>query len=206
VNLASLLEEWAAKFDVQTVLERAVGNAAPACVALAARGARVVAVVDDPSGIGRARAAYGPDADVRVAGAVEGDGGADLPRSDLVVVHGAAPGSDWREALRAFGKHAAKLVVVEAENPGTWKAELTSRWARLRGGEADGADGWGRTDALAPVLWEMGRVREHAFLDVPPVGVGRPGLARRVAPAHAFVVDVTPRSPQARRRLRLETA
>ena len=64
----------------------------------------------------------------------------------------------------------------------------------------------GRTEALAPVLWEIGRVREHMFLEVPPLGLRAPRLVRRVAPQHAFVIDVTPRTPQARRRLRLETA
>jgi hypothetical protein len=50
------------------------------------------------------------------------------------------------------------------------------------------APSWGATSALAPVLWEIGRVREHE----PIQGDG-----------HAFVVDVTPRTPQARRRLRV---
>ena len=161
----------------------------------------MVAVVDDAASAEQVWAAYGAKADVRIVGKND----ADLPKSDLVVVHGDAPGSDWRTPLLALGKLAVKLVVVGVENPGAWRAEARSLFARVAGG-VNGGSGWGRTEALAPVLWEIGRVREHAFLDVPRLATRAPRLARRVAPRHAFVVDVTPRSPQARRRLRLETA
>jgi hypothetical protein len=201
VNLATLLDEWATKYDVHTVLERALGRAAePACAALAAGGKTTVVVVDDEESASRVRAAYGAKADVRIAGRADDD----LPKSDLVVIHGGAPAGDWRASLHALGKHAAKLVVVAAENEGAWQAEMRSRLSRVAGG--DGDSGWGRTEVLAPLLWEIGRVKEHAFLDVPMLGQRAPRLASRVAPLHAFVVDVTPRSPQARRRLRLETA
>jgi hypothetical protein len=204
VNLAALLDEWAAKYDVKTVIERVLGgDTVPVCPSLVAHGKTAVVVVDDEAGATRARAAYGPNADVRLAGR----GDEDLPKSDMVVIHG-TPAGDWREVLLGLGKHAAKLVVVAAENPGAWRAEVRARWTKMTegtNGDGHGDARWGRTEALAPVLWEIGRVREHAFLDVPPLGVRAPKLARRVAPFHAFVVDVTPRSPQARRRLRLET-
>jgi hypothetical protein len=204
VNLAALLEAWVAKYDVETVLERIVGpGASPACAALAARGKRVVAVVDDRSSASGVRAAYGASAEVRVAG---GDP-AELPKSDLVLVHGARIEGDWRAALTELGAHATKLVVVVVENPGAWPARARSLLARVTGENGAGHDpaseGWGRTAALAPVLWAIGRVRDHAYLDVPPLGVRAPRLAARVAPLHAFVVDVTPRTPQARRKLRL---
>ena len=62
--------------------------------------------------------------------------------------------------------------------------------------------------ALARVLWQIGRVREHAYLGLPrlagasaivqvPAGV----LVRRTARWHVFVVETAPRTPQARRRL-----
>jgi hypothetical protein len=75
------------------------------------------------------------------------------------------------------------------------------------------------TLSLAPVLWELGRVREHEYLVIPralemlnrltddaassavlrgPLGA----MVRRTAMLHAFVVDLAPRTPQARRRLR----
>jgi hypothetical protein len=202
VSFGALLDEWAAKYDVRTALERVIGRSEPpSCAALVARGVTVAAIVDDAAGADHVRAAYGAKTDVRIAGRTD----AEPAKSDLVVVHGEAPEGDWRAALLALGAHAAKLVVVGVENPGTWRAEARSLLARVSG-RVNGGSGWGRTEALAPVLWEIGRVREHVFLDVPPLGLRAPKLVRRVAPLHAFVVDVTPRTPQARRRLRLETA
>jgi hypothetical protein len=75
------------------------------------------------------------------------------------------------------------------------------------------------TVRLAPSLWSAGRVRDHAFLATPAAvrmavaawrrsavaGVFHapaPALIRRASPLHAFVVDTTPRTPQARRHLR----
>ncbi|MGO8996492.1 MAG: hypothetical protein ACLQVI_24520 [Polyangiaceae bacterium] len=209
MNFAELLDAWAAKYDARTVLERAIGRAAvPLCAALVAGGRDLVGVVDDAESRERMRAAYGAKADVRIAGE-----DADLPKADLVVVHGGArPGDwrDWRASLLELGKLASKLVVVCTRNPEAWNVEVSSLLARLPGlpppaDDASGDAGWGRTRALAPVLWEIGRVKEHAFLDVPPLGQRAPRLARRLAPSHAFVVDVTPRTPQARRRVRLET-
>jgi hypothetical protein len=215
VNFEALLDEWAAKYDARTAIERIIGpKASPACAALVVRGGIVVAVVDDAASAGHVREAYGAKADVRVAtpsrrgariGLHSARDDAELPKCDLVVVHGEALAGDWRGSLLALGKLAVKLVVVGVENPGAWQAEARSLFARVAGG-MNGGSGWGRTEALAPVLWEIGRVREHAFLDVPRLATRVPRLARRVAPLHAFVIDVTPRSPQARRRLRLETA
>jgi hypothetical protein len=202
VSFGALLDDWAAKYDVRTVLERVIGRSeSPACAALVARGVTVAAVVDDAAGVDHVRAAYGAKTDVRIAGRGE----AESAKSDLVVIHGEAPAEDWRAAVLALGAQAAKLVVIGVENPGTWRAEARSLFARVSG-RANGGSGWGRTEALAPVLWEIGRVRAHTFLEVPPLGLRAPRLVRRVAPLHAFVIDVTPRTPQARRRLRLETA
>ncbi len=161
MTLEALLVAWAAKYDVETVLERIVGRGTSVCDPLATRGKRVVVVRDD--------------ANVETAA------------FDLVVVHGDEPTtSDWRTWLAAIGKRAAKLVVVEAPNP-----RQPSRIARWMGATS-GAGSWGATSSLAPVLWEIGRVREHAVLDT--------------AARHAFVIDVTPRTPQARRKVRLGLA
>lgn len=204
MNAETLLEQWAAKFEAQSVLERIVGKGtSPACAALAAEGKSIVTVVDPDASTERVRAVYGLKADVRVAG----NDDALLPKSDLVLVHGSTPPGDWHATLAALAKHATKLVIVVAENPLAWPAQaraLLEKRGRANGANgANGHSGWGKTAALAPVLWEIGRVREHAFLDVPAIGLRSPKLAARLAPRHAFVVDVTPRSPQARRRLRL---
>jgi hypothetical protein len=75
------------------------------------------------------------------------------------------------------------------------------------------------TNALAPALWSVGRVRDHAFLAIPAaVRVAMAAwqrsavadvlhapaswVVRQASPLHAFVVDTTPRTPQARRHLR----
>jgi hypothetical protein len=222
VTLETLLAEWggAAKLDVQTVLERIIGRAtAPACAAFAASGKSIVTVVDADASTERVRAVYGLKADVRVAG----NDDVELPKSDLVLVHGGAP-HDWQSTLTALSKHATKAMIVVVANPRAWPAQARSFLARMKemtnpgngGGAPNGASAattngasgqaersWGDTAELAPVLWEIGRVREHAFLDVPPLGIRSPKLAPRLAPRHAFVIDVTPRTPQARRRLRL---
>jgi hypothetical protein len=201
---------------VQTVLERIVGRGAPACAALAAQGKEIVTVIDPDASGERVKAVYGLKADVRVAG----NDDVVLPKSDLVLVHGGAP-LDWQSTLTGLSKHATKLFIVALDNPLAWPAQarsLAERFGITRAvpGRATtgsaGRSGWGRTADLAPVLWEIGRVREHAFLDVPPLGARSAGLVGlghvgpRLAPRHAFVVDVTPRTPQARRRLRLGAA
>jgi hypothetical protein len=213
VNLEGLLDLWTSpsKFETQTVLERVIGRStAPAAAALAVQGKSIVTVVDADASTERVRAVYGLKADVRIAG----NDDVILPKSDLVLIHGGALGGDWRSALTSLAKHATKLVIVAVENPLAWQAQSHALLRRLTGGKAtngtNGNGGWGKTAELAPVLWELGRVREHLFLDVPPFGSTSPlasrlgpRLASRLAPQHAFVVDVTPRSPQARRRLRL---
>ena len=213
MNLAALLERWASKVQAETVLERIVGRATtPACAALAAEGKTIVTVVDPDASGERVKAVYGLKTDVRVAG----NDDVVLPKSDLVLIHGGKP-RDWQATLAALGKLATKVLIVVAENPSAWPLQarafidlVTGGNGAKAGARANGStapapwEGWGRTSELAPVLWEIGRVREHEFLDVPPLAARSPSLVRfapRLAAEHAFVVDVTPRSPQARRRL-----
>jgi hypothetical protein len=102
-------------------------------------------------------------------------------------------GTAWQDYLVALGRRAQKALLVFVRN-----AE--------RPGQGDSPD----TTALARVLWQVGRVREHVYLGLPrwvagsgvvhvPVGV----VVRRMARFHGFVVDTIPRTPQARRRLRV---
>jgi hypothetical protein len=114
-------------------------------------------------------------------------------RVDLVVSFDApAHGAGWEAYFAALARRAEKsllVVVRNAERPGQGTAPDTS--------------------AIARVLWQVGRVRQHVYLGVPrffasadvvPVPAGL--LVRRTARLHAFVVDTAPRTPQARRRLR----
>lgn len=125
---------------------------------------------------------------------------AGVDRVDLLVSWDAparaAGAAGWEEYLAALARRAQKALLVLARN-----AE--------RPGQGSSPD----TTALARVLWQVGRVRQHAYLGLPrlvassdvveaPAGA----LVRRVARIHAFVVDTAPRTPQARRRLRTVAA
>jgi hypothetical protein len=126
-------------------------------------------------------------------------------RADVVVAYG-TPDPD---GVVDLASRAAKVLVVVLDNPD--RLGLGHASGRARGAE------------LARKLWEVGRVREHAYLVFPravevvaaargqvvapdvahaPVGP----LVRSMAHLHAYVVDTTPRSPQARRRLRIAGA
>jgi hypothetical protein len=142
---------------------------------------------------------------------IDADPGGPPPagRADLVVSFDAATrAGDWRGRLKSLAGQASKVLVVVGPNPD--RVQLGAV-AQLAGGR-EVAD-------VAGLLWELGRVREHAYLVFPravevlaavrgslaepdvaraPVGA----LVRRTARLHAFVVDLAPRTPQARRRLR----
>jgi hypothetical protein len=129
--------------------------------------------------------------------------------ADLVVCFdpygSAAAASDALARVADLASRAAKGLVVVLENPDRVGF----------GSKASNGSG-----AVARLLWELGRVRDHAYLVFPravealgavagqvvapdvalaPVGP----LVRRTARLHAFVVDTAPRTRQARRRLRI---
>jgi hypothetical protein len=97
-------------------------------------------------------------------------------QDELIVVRA---GADPREEVVAAAKAARKLVVLVVEN-------------RVR------------NEDIAPLLWEIGRVREHV-----PFGFALKALehapafvTKRVARYRAYAIDIAPRTPQARRRLK----
>jgi hypothetical protein len=130
-----------------------------------------------------------------------------LPEVDLVISFDAPRCiPEWRQYLAVLARAARKVLVVIVRNP-----------ERILGRAVHPSHD---TRELTRVLWGVGRVREHAYLGVPswvfalqhsrgagatqdvvqsPAGVA----VRLVAPLHAFVVDTSPRTPQARRRLGL---
>lgn len=126
-----------------------------------------------------------------------------LAGADLVVCRDVRPRSTSRHDLERLAASARKVLVVFTGN-----------------GERVGAPSSAfRTCDIAPLLWAVGRVRDHAYFGLPaPVaalvrwrrGGDLPGVLHapvptvvsRSAQLHAFVVDTTPRTPQARRRLR----
>lgn len=151
----------------------------------------------------RVATAYGTETRLEIhEGALDG-----LTPADLVVSLDASPqAGNLDRRLRSLAALARKVLVLIVPNP------ERIRWRPAERGNHG-------TIALARVLWEVGRVREHDYLDIPravaalarlpgdavsagalrgPIGA----VVRRAARLHAFVVDTAPRTPQARRRLR----
>jgi hypothetical protein len=113
---------------------------------------------------------------------------------------------DWTKRLEALVERAAKGLVLVTDNPHRLALNEPPR-------AGDGLE-------VARLLWQLGRVRDCVYLVFPrvveklaaPTGfvvapdVARaPGsaLVRRTAHLIAYVVDTTPRTPTARRRLRV---
>lgn len=200
-SFASRLEVWADAYGVTSALEAPVATSrvpGVCCVGLAFRGVRVVAAVASEADARAARAAYAgaPHAEVRVARDLLA-----LPRCDLVLSYDTlSRAADWRAELAALAARAQRVLVVVVPHP---RAGID----RITRGVLPAVC---RTEVLAPALWEVGRVREHVYLDGDFPGRGALGsiasalsarLDAHLARLHAFVVDTTPRTPQARRRL-----
>lgn len=274
-----LVAKWAAEYEVASALEGPIDGMAGVSgvhlVGLARSGVKVTSAVVSEEKAVIARGVYagagGGTAEVRV---VEDPvrAGEVLPPSDLVVVYHALPlVEDWRAYLSVVAKLARKVLVVTVCNPDNWGVAAIRAAGRMRGRrDLEPPESW-RTDALAPELWRLGRVRDHVYFDAPwwpdlqvapgqslldrarqlvgrrrgdvrftaeeagaklaerfVYGAGRwpyfggpgwvdelfPALLRhpgfdgwqsgwraRVAHLHGFVVDMRPRTPQARRRL-----
>ena len=124
---------------------------------------------------------------------------ADAPKSDVIVVYREMAREGWAAQLEALGKIATHALVVVVKNP-------RGLVDRIHG---DDLAPMCHTKTIAPVLWQIGRVREHVFFGHAFSGMARyglfeqasPKLLPRVARMHAFLVDTTPRTPQARRKL-----
>ena len=100
---------------------------------------------------------------------------------------------DWGARLRQLRSLASRALVVVVEND-----------------ERVGQAGAVSHDVLARLLWQLGRVREHVYVDCSRIAsrecvVSAPAgrLVRATARLRAYVVDTGPRTPQARRRLRV---
>lgn len=278
-----LLDRWHRELGAKTFLEGPLDGMAgvPGVhgVGLARRGASVISVVRTEAQAAITRAVYrraAPSGNVEVRVLPNLDDMESLPEADLVLAYHALEFvPDWRAFIERVAKRAQKGFVITTCNPDNWGVEIIRSVGKLRGIQGlEPPDRW-RTDALAPTLWRLGRVREHEFFDCPwwpdlQVSPGQsladrakklvlsrrkavtftadaaqaPELARRfvygadrwpyfgddgfddeLGPAlkrhpsfdrlatsrwkalaghlHAFLVDVSPRTPQQRRRLRL---
>jgi hypothetical protein len=198
-------------YDAQSLLEGPVDGAAHErglhAVLAAKRGVRVTVALSRADDEARVRAGYvragAPAPETRIISDALAD---TLPKSSMVVSFDAPPYvCDWHRYIARLASVAGKVLLVVVRNPE--RLEFSGSTANVRRETAE----------LAPVLWGLGRVREHAYLAVPKVvsvlrkltnkgsldAVQAPAGAsvRRTARLHAFVVDTAPRTPQARRRL-----
>jgi hypothetical protein len=281
------MEAWRTRYGIESMLEGPVDGMAGIHgvhgVGMARKGVKVTSalVTEEEATIARdvyARNAGGEGGSFVVRGGVAPSVAAieSLPMADLVLCYHALPFvDDWQTYARAMAARARKLFVVAICNPDNWGVSAVKLLALARGNSVRPPDVW-HTKTLAPVLWSLGRVREHAYFDCPwwpdmPVAAGQsvsdrlkqlafgkrkdvglqapveakladkfvygpdkwpyfgedaawttellPALLRhpgfdggsskwlaKVAHLHAFVVDVEPRTPQARRRLHLQEA
>lgn len=170
-----LLDTWAERYGIESVLEGPVDGMAgvPGVhgVGLARRGVPVVSVVRSADqatiteGIYRL-AGGGDNAAVRVLEDLADLG--TLPRHDMVIAyHALSLVDDWRQFLARVSRLAKKLVVVTVCNPQNWGVSLIRALGNLRGIEGlDPPESW-QVGNLSPVLWSLGRVREHEYFDCP---------------------------------------
>jgi len=165
-----LLEDWAASFGVETFLEGPVDGMAGVAgvhgVGLARRGIQVTSAVPTED---HARVARGIYARVGAPSNVVVEEDLDaLPRADMVVCyHALSFVDDWRGYLKKVATRAKKVLVVTVCNPDNWGVAVIRGLGRLRRApDVEAPESW-RTDVLAPELWSLGRVREHAYFDCP---------------------------------------
>jgi hypothetical protein len=118
----------------------------------------------------------------------------DAGKSDAIIVYGETAHDGWAAQLAELGKLSARALIVVVRNPRGILDRLASPPLAPMC----------HTSAIAPVLWQIGRVREHVFFDGGRLAhalEASPKLQARVARMHAFLVDTAPRTPQARRKL-----
>ncbi len=163
---------WAEQYEVRTLLEGPIDGMAGVGgvhgVGLARSGIEVVSAVPTPAHADVARGVYAR-ADAKASVVVAGyDEIEKLPLSDMVLCyHAFELVPDWRMHLRRVAKLARKVLVVTVCNPDNWGVALIRSIARLRGVRGmEAPEAW-RKDVLAPELWSLGRVKEHAYFDCP---------------------------------------
>lgn len=137
-------------------------------VGLAKRGIKVTAAFDSEAQAAATRAIYeGENAKVDTRVVSETDLSS-LPQSDMVVCyHALSFVGDWNAYLRAVAKLAKKVLVVTVCNPDTWGITVIRAAGRLRGQKGLEPPPEWQTKTLAPVLWELGLVKEHEYFDCP---------------------------------------
>jgi hypothetical protein len=169
------LDAWAHAYGVETMLEGPLdgmaGIAGVHGVVLARRGVKVTSATTTDEQAALARGVYdgaGGGANVEMHVLADPMRVGELPQADLVLAYHALPlAADWRAYLKAVAGRARKVLVVAVCNPDNWGVAAIRLAGKLRGIRGlDVPETW-RTDVLAPALWDLGRVREHAYFDCP---------------------------------------
>lgn len=166
-----LLERWVAESSAKTFLEGPVDGMAGIRgvfgVGLTRRGVSVVSAHESDEAAACAESVYRAHGaagsyDVRVVGSPD-----ELPPSDVVLCyHALSSVPDFRSYLQSVAKLAQKTLIVTVCNPDNWGVRIVRTLGRIRGRALDVPESW-RGEVLAPLLWELGRVREHVYFDCP---------------------------------------
>ncbi len=174
VQFYELVDRWATEYGIESAAEGPydgmAGVSGVHLAGLARRGIPVVSVVRSNEHAGIARSVYRTAGTKHVELLVAGCGDAVslMPSSDMVLAyHAFEMVDDWRRLLQDLAGKARKILVVTTCNPSNWGVSLLRILGRVRGvAGLNPPDAW-RADVLAPVLWELGRVREQAYFDCP---------------------------------------
>jgi hypothetical protein len=179
------MEAWAGCYGIESLLEGPVdgmaGIAGVHGVGLARRGIPVVSAHLFEKTAARAREVYAaaaPNATVQFPVLASVRDVSKLPKADMVVCYHAIPFVDDPSAvLEALAKLARMVLIVTVCNPDNWGVMLVRGLGRMRGLSIAPPPLW-HTKVLAPMLWKVGRVREHVYFDAPwwpdlPVAAGQ---------------------------------
>jgi hypothetical protein len=185
-----LLPRWAEQLGVESVLEGPLDGMAgvPGVhgVGLARSGIPVLSVVRTEAQASITRDVYeragATSFEVRaLEGALDVDDFAPvraLPAHDLVIAYHALEMPNWREYIRALGRLARKALIITTCNPDNWGLGFVRALGVVRGVRVPRPPESWHLEAMAPELWQIGRVREHTYFDAPwwpdlPVAAGQ---------------------------------
>ena len=85
----------------------------------------------------------------------------------VICYHALSFVDDWRSYLAKVAARTNKCLVVAVCNPDNWGVSVMKALARAKGNWTAGPPENWHTEALAPELWKVGRVREHTYFDAP---------------------------------------
>jgi hypothetical protein len=170
-----LVATWAARYDVKSALEGPLDGMAGVsgvhCAGIARQGVRVASFLPTAEKAATAQAIYGAmgvASNVQVGVLTDPMRLEGLPVSDLVIAyHALSQVEDWRTYVRRLAKLARSVLVVAVCNPRNWGVEAIRFVGKLRGMPGlEPPEEW-HEEAVAPILSELGHVREHVYFDCP---------------------------------------